>query len=130
MRTFDRSRDTRDEEWRPGVRTRMMVSQQMGSSQFTIFEQWCDPGHGAPTHTHVVEETLEVFDGRAEFALADERVVLTAGQGIIVPAGIPHGFVNVGSNVLHTRATLASSIFEARYLDPPREQRRWGPHDD
>ena len=126
MRVFDAS-EAADEIWRPGVRTRMLASHQSQSSQLAIFEQWCDPGHGAPLHTHVVEEVLEVIDGIAEFEVDGERVQLVTGQGIIVPAGSVHGFTNAGDGPLHTRATLAEPIFEAHYIDPPSDQRRWGP---
>jgi hypothetical protein len=51
------------EEWRPGVITQMHVSAQTGARQLCVFEQWCEPGHGAPTHLHAVEEILHVFEG-------------------------------------------------------------------
>lgn len=126
MKTFDIA-TAAEEVWRPGVVTRMLVSHASGSMQLTIFEQWCDSEHGAPMHTHVAEETLEVIAGRARFTLADDVIELGPGQGVIVPAGVIHSFVNAGEGVLHTRATLAEPIFEARYVDPPSDHRRWGP---
>ena len=38
----------------------------LGSVQFCLFEQWCTPGHGAPTHLHAVEEVLTVLAGTAQ----------------------------------------------------------------
>ena len=52
------------EEWRAGVTTRMRVSAANGATQLCMFEQWCEPGHGAPTHLHAVEEVLCVRRGR------------------------------------------------------------------
>jgi hypothetical protein len=46
------------EQWRPGVLTRMRASALTGSVQLCVFEQWCDPGCGAPTHLHAVEEQV------------------------------------------------------------------------
>ena len=46
------------EEWRAGVTTRMRASAANNATQLCLFEQWCDPGHGAPTHLHAVEEIL------------------------------------------------------------------------
>src|SRR5256885_49786 len=63
-------RDTAVESWRPGVETRMVVSRVNGAAQLCIFEQWVAPGHGAPTHSHPVEEVLTVRDGEAEMGLA------------------------------------------------------------
>jgi quercetin dioxygenase-like cupin family protein len=115
------------EEWRPGVKTRMLASAANGAAQFCVFEQWCDPGHGAPTHLHAVEEILQVLDGTAEVWMDAERVTLTDGQLVIVPAGRKHGFSNTGAGVLHIRSMLAAPVFEAAYDDKRETPRRWLP---
>lgn len=115
------------EEWRPGVTTRMRVSAINGGAQLCIFEQWCTPGRGAPTHLHAVEEVLCVLAGTAEVWLDDERATLTPGQSLRVPAGRKHGFSNVGSDALHVQAILASPMFEATFDDPNQISRRWRP---
>ena len=127
MRIVDHERQQR-EEWRPGVLTRMQISAVTGSVQLCVFQQWCVPGKGAPTHLHAVEEVLTVLDGRAEIWIEDERATLTAGQSAIVPAGRKHGFRNTGDGTLHVQATLAAPIFEASF-DDSREvvSRRWVP---
>jgi quercetin dioxygenase-like cupin family protein len=122
----DQQRHAR-EEWRPGVATRMRVSAVTGTAQLCIFEQWCDPGCGAPTHLHAVEEVLTVLEGQAEVWLGDEKSPLTAGQSLIVPAGIKHGFRNTGDTTLHVQATLAAPIFEAAFDDARETSRRWLP---
>lgn len=126
MRIVEHAKQPR-EEWRAGVLTRMRVSGVTGASQLCIFEQWCDPGHGAPTHLHAVEEVLSVLEGQAEFWCADERMALHAGQSAIVPAGRAHGFRNTGSGILHVQAVLAAPIFEAAYEDKRETPRRWVP---
>ncbi len=40
------------DEWRAGVMTRMLVSALTGAGRLRGFEQFCDPGKGAPTHLH------------------------------------------------------------------------------
>jgi quercetin dioxygenase-like cupin family protein len=119
--------DNAREEWRTGVLTRMRVSAVTGSAQLCIFEQWCDPGCGAPTHLHAVEEILTVLAGQAEVWLDDERSALKAGQSLIVPAGRKHGFRNTGDVTLHVQATLAAPIFEAAFDDARETSRRWLP---
>ena len=99
------------EQWRPGVHTRMRVSAEIGAAQLCIFEQQCDPGCGAPSHLHTVEEVLTVLAGRAEIWIGDERAALTAGQSLIVPAGHRHGFLNAGETTLHIEAILAAPLF-------------------
>ena len=127
MKFIDHEAQAKD-EWRQGVLTRMRVSAQTGSMQLCIFDQWCEPGLGAPTHLHAVEEVLCVVSGRAEIWVADERRIVEAGQSVIIPAGSKHGFRNVeATGVLHVQATLAAPIFEASYDDRAELSRRWVP---
>src|SRR5437763_5274740 len=101
-------RDMPLEHWRPGVETRMLVSARNGAAQLCIFEQWIAPGVGAPTHSHPVEEVLTVREGEAEMWIDQERVMVSAGQSLIVPAGRMHGFRNAGASTLRIHAVLAS----------------------
>lgn len=126
MEIIDHEQQT-TEEWRAGVVTRMRVSALTGARQLCLFEQWCQPGHGAPTHHHAVEEVLTILEGEAEVWLDDQRTALTTGQSLVMPAGRPHGFTNTGQGLLHTMATLAAPIFEAAYEDKREVPRRWIP---
>ena len=115
------------EEWRTGVTTRMRISALTGAVQLCIFEQWCAPGRGAPTHLHAVEEVLTVLAGEAEVWLGEDKATLAAGQSMLVPAGRRHGFRNTGDTTLHVQATLAAPIFEASFDDRNELSRRWVP---
>jgi mannose-6-phosphate isomerase-like protein (cupin superfamily) len=118
------------EEWRKGVRTQMRMSFLLDGRQLCIFEQFCDPGLGAPTHIHAVEEVLEVISGVAEIWLNDETAVVKANQSVLIAAGARHGFKNIDSATLHVRATLASPIFEGQYDASKETSRRWTPTAD
>ena len=113
------------EAWRPGVETRMLVSAVNGATQLCIFEQWVAPGVGAPTHAHPVEEVLTVLEGEAEMWIDEQRVVVPAGQSLIVPARRQHGFRNSGTATLHIHAVLASPMFEATPEGAAEPVRRW-----
>jgi quercetin dioxygenase-like cupin family protein len=113
------------EHWRTGVKTRMIVSAVNGASELCIFEQWVEPGAGAPTHSHQVEEVLTVRAGQAEIWLGDERMTLSAGQSVIVPARQHHGFRNSGDATLHLHAVLAAPVFEALAEGAADMTRRW-----
>jgi quercetin dioxygenase-like cupin family protein len=126
MRIVDLEKMPR-EEWRPGVRTRMKASAANGATQLCLFEQWCEPSHGAPTHLHAVEEVLQVIAGQADVWIDDSHATLTAGQLIVVPAGRKHGFSNNGAATLHIQSTLAEPVFEAAYDDKRETPRRWLP---
>ena len=103
------------EQWRDGVLTRMRVSSLGGSRQLCIFEQFCDPGCGAPPHFHPVEEVLEVLEGAAEIQVGEETAIVTPNQSVVIPAGVTHAFLNLETSVLRIRATLAAPTFEATY---------------
>jgi len=118
-------REMPSEHWRPGVETRMLVSAVNGAAQLCIFEQWVAPGTGAPTHVHPVEEVLSVREGEAEMWIEAQRVIVTAGQSLTVPAGRKHGFRNSGRVTLHLHAVLASPIFEATPEGATEPVRRW-----
>jgi mannose-6-phosphate isomerase-like protein (cupin superfamily) len=120
-------KDVIREQWRVGVETRMVVSAQSGAAQLCIFEQWVAPGMGAPTHSHPVEEVLTVREGEAEMWIEQERVIVTSGQSLLVPAGRQHGFRNCGTATLHVHAVLASPIFEATMEGTSEVTRRWLP---
>jgi mannose-6-phosphate isomerase-like protein (cupin superfamily) len=126
MRVIDHGQEAA-QEWRPGVTTRMRVSAVTGAAQLCVFEQWCDPGCGAPTHLHAVEEVLSVLIGEAEMWVGEERATVTTGQSVVVPAGRPHGFRNTGTGTLHVQAVLAAPIFEAAFEDARETSRRWLP---
>jgi quercetin dioxygenase-like cupin family protein len=128
MQIIDHRNNIR-EAWRPGVETRMLVSASNGAAQLCVFEQWIAPGTGAPTHSHPVEEVLTVREGEAEMWIDQERIIVSPGHSLIVPAGRKHGFRNSGNVTLHIHAVLASAVFEAtpegateavrRWVDPP-----------
>jgi mannose-6-phosphate isomerase-like protein (cupin superfamily) len=90
-----------------------------------MFEQWVAPGNGAPTHSHPVEEVLTVREGEAEMWLDQERLIVTAGQSLIVPARRQHGFRNSGKVTLHLHAVLASPVFESMPEGATEPVRRW-----
>ncbi len=118
-------RDMLPEQWRPGVETRMLVSASNGAMQLCIFEQWIAPGAGAPTHSHPVEEVLTVREGEAEMWMDEQRVIVSVGQSLTVPAGRKHGFRNSGNLTLHIHAVLASPVFEATMGGATEAVRRW-----
>lgn len=108
--------------------TRMRMSALLGGRQLCIFDQFCAPGLGAPTHIHAVEEVLEVIEGSAEIWVGSEIFTVGKNQSVLVPAGVQHGFKNVEeAATLYVRATLAACIFEASYESRTEMSRRWSP---
>jgi mannose-6-phosphate isomerase-like protein (cupin superfamily) len=68
---------------------------------------------------------LTVREGEAEMWIDQERMAVTAGQSLIVPAGRQHGFRNSGHVTLHLHAVLASPVFESMPEGATEMVRRW-----
>src|SRR6266702_1181487 len=60
-------------------------------------------GHGGPpVHLHLhQDEWFYVMEGEVLFQVAGERKTLRAGESMLGPRGIPHGFVGVGEKPAH-----------------------------
>ena len=74
------------------------------------------PGRGPALHTHPYEELLIVLEGRARLIGEQEREV-GAGDVVIIPAGEPHGFVNVGAGPLRQVDIHVSPGFATEWLN-------------
>ena len=64
-------------------------------------------------------------EGEAEMWMDEQRVVVAAGQSLIVPAGRKHGFRNSDTTTLHIHAVLASPAFEQTMDGAAEPTRRW-----
>ena len=58
------------------------------------------PGSGAGLHKHPYEEIFVVQEGDATFTVGDDRIEASGGQIVVVPAGVPHKFINSGTGPL------------------------------
>jgi quercetin dioxygenase-like cupin family protein len=107
-------------EWREGVRTRLHAATQTGATQLCVFEQWCEPGRGAPTHHHLEsEEAIVVLEGNAELRLGERVLAVHEGETVIVPPHVPHGFTNTGPGTLRTLAVFGNPCPPVVYADEP-----------
>jgi mannose-6-phosphate isomerase-like protein (cupin superfamily) len=71
-----------------------------GDANVSFFLVDGPPGSGAGLHKHPYEEVFVVQQGEATFTLGGDTVVVSAGQIVVVPAGVPHKFVNSGTGPL------------------------------
>ena len=58
----------------------------------TVFE----PGKGIAMHSHNVEETVMVLEGKATVVIGGDTFEVEAGDVTWIPAGVPHYFRNRG----------------------------------
>lgn len=75
------------------------------------------PGGGPRLHRHPYEEVFVVQEGTATFTAGDEKMEANGGQVVVVPAGVPHKFVNSGTGRLRQVDIHASDRFLTEWLE-------------
>ena len=75
------------------------------------------PGSGSKLHKHPYEEVFVVQEGSAAFTAEEDVIEASAGQVVVVPAGVPHKFVNSGAGRLRQIDIHASERFVTEWLE-------------
>ena len=80
---------------------------------------WVDvaPGEGPKLHSHPYEEVFIVQEGQATYTVGTSTLEVTAGHVIIVPAEVPHKFINSGQGRLRQVDIHSSPRFITRWLE-------------
>ena len=87
-------KDVRKQEMAPGVDRWELVSGEVGARSLTVADARLAPGSSVATHTHPTEEAMVIVQGELEAVLGDETVTVIAGQTVLAPPGVKHGFAN------------------------------------
>ena len=103
-------------ERRPGSRIQVIADPAGAVNALALLHQECEPGVGAPSHTHEFEEILTIVKGAAEVWVDTERHVIRPGTSVFVRAGAVHGFVNVGDGPLILEGVIAARELRATFL--------------
>jgi mannose-6-phosphate isomerase-like protein (cupin superfamily) len=75
------------------------------------------PGSGPKLHRHPYEEVFIVQEGSVTFTAGDDIIEASGGQVVVVPAGVPHKFVNSGDGPLRQVDIHASERFITEWLE-------------
>jgi mannose-6-phosphate isomerase-like protein (cupin superfamily) len=75
------------------------------------------PGRGPKLHKHPYEEVFVVQEGAVTFTAGDDIIEARGGQVVVVPAGVPHKFVNSGAGRLRQVDIHASGRFITEWLE-------------
>jgi mannose-6-phosphate isomerase-like protein (cupin superfamily) len=93
----------------------------VGVSMFLVEAQ---PGRGAPLHIHEYDEILMTQEGRARIVVGDEIREAVSGDIVVVKARTPHGFVNIGAEILRQIDIHISPRFKQQNLEPTETSRQ------
>jgi mannose-6-phosphate isomerase-like protein (cupin superfamily) len=75
------------------------------------------PGEGPKLHKHPYEEVFIIQEGTANYTIGAITLEATAGQIAIVPAEVPHKFINSGSGRLRQVDIHHSPRFITQWLE-------------
>jgi mannose-6-phosphate isomerase-like protein (cupin superfamily) len=77
------------------------------------------PGEGPALHRHPYDEAFVIAEGRASFTIDGDVVEAGPAEVVVIPAGVPHTFANVGEGMLRVTAIHAAPKVEIEWLEPP-----------
>jgi quercetin dioxygenase-like cupin family protein len=69
--------------------TRQFVSGEKGMAARILLKKGCI----VPEHSHPNEQIAMILSGALEFEIAGEKIVVAAGELIVIPADVPHSAV-------------------------------------
>ena len=91
-------------EWlHPGQALRGLLEGKNLQTSITLLRYATDVvGEGPTLHVHPYDEIFMINDGRARFTVGDRTIDAEAGDVVLGPANIPHGYQNLGPGRLDT----------------------------
>lgn len=73
----------------------VLISSQEGPN-FALRRFVIQPGGGMPPHTNTVEHEQYVLEGHAKIGIGEKSYIVSRGDVIYIPQGIPHWYKNEG----------------------------------
>ncbi len=116
MPILDRD-DSTKEELAPGVGRWRLLDSELGAESLTVADLTLTPDSKIPTHIHPTEEAMVILDGELEAVLGDEVITVTAGQTVLAPPGVKHGFVNRSGGSARLMAIFPTAKMERTLVD-------------
>lgn len=98
-------------------RSRRFEGHAVGDAGISFFVTDAPAGHGPSLHTHPYAEVFAVEEGHVAFTVGDATIEAEAGQVVVVPAGIPHKFVNLGPGRSRHLDIHASCTMQSEWLE-------------
>ena len=116
MPILDKNESDRAERF-PGVDRWQVVSGDKGAESLNVGQLTFDPESAVPNHTHPTEEAMLVLEGELEAVLGEETTIVRAGQTVLAPAGVRHGFVNRSAGQASLLAIFPTTDIEIEFED-------------
>jgi putative monooxygenase len=108
------------EERGSGVRTRYLVTRELGTKTFLAGITVFDAGAAIPLHFHNCEESVTILRGRAQVRIGELTCEGRTSDAFWITAGIPHSFANAGGSRLRIHWTYGSAMATRTIVDTGR----------
>jgi quercetin dioxygenase-like cupin family protein len=79
-----------------GLRKGVLLDESDGAPNFAMRRFVLESGAEVPRHTNEVEHEQHVLEGEYVVGIEDEEHVVTAGDSLLIPAGVVHWYRNEG----------------------------------
>jgi quercetin dioxygenase-like cupin family protein len=103
---------------RTRVRVTFPINKWAGAADSAVVYFEIEPGDRLAEHADSAEEILYVVAGEAEAQVGEERRRLTAGELAVIPAMVPHGLVNVGTETVKVVGFFSESEIISTFDEP------------
>jgi quercetin dioxygenase-like cupin family protein len=103
---------------RMNVHVEFPINTHTGSADSAVVYFEIDPGERLATHTDSAEEVLYIVQGEAEATAGDETGRASAGDLVVIPAMVPHGVRNVGTERLKVVGFFTESKIVSTFEEP------------
>ena len=101
----------------PGVGRSRVVDGELGADSLTVADLTLSPASKVPTHIRPTEEAMVILEGELDAILGDQVIKVTAGQTVLAPAQVRHGFVNRSSAPARLMAIFPTAHMERTDVD-------------
>ena len=86
------------------------------NGQFTLIEQFDEPGVGIPTHIHYNEDELfYVLEGTLKITINGKTNIANVGDTVFCPRGISHSWEVIGNKKAKTLLTITPAGLEPMF---------------
>ena len=116
MPIIDKNDDTK-ELLAPGVERWALVDGTKGAESLSVGDVVLRDGGKVPTHIHPTEEAMVIVEGQLDAVLGDDVIPVSAGQTVLAPAGMRHGFVNRSGAQARLMAIFPTAKMERTPVD-------------
>lgn len=101
----------------PGVPARLFHGREHGLADISLMFGELQPGTGPGLQRHTYEEAPIIHEGCGVLTIGETTVEAGPGDIILVPAGVPHRFVNTGDGPMRQTAVHAAETVAIEWLE-------------